>query len=52
MTKAQLALKAIEKYLEDLQDVAEAESILEAMERGEVETISLEDLERELGLER
>jgi RHH-type rel operon transcriptional repressor/antitoxin RelB len=50
-TKALLALRAIEQYLEDLEDVADAEAVLEGIAKGEVKVVSFEEMERRLYLE-
>jgi len=43
--------EAIEQHLEDLEDIYLAERALEKLERGEMRTYSLEEVEKALGLE-
>ena len=43
--------EAIETHLEDLEDIYLAEQTLEAVRRGKQKTYSLDEVERELGLE-
>ena len=44
--------KALETYLDDLEDIYLAENTLERVRRGEEPTNSLDEVERELGLDR
>ncbi|OJF92981.1 type II toxin-antitoxin system RelB family antitoxin [Pararhizobium antarcticum] len=43
--------EAIEQHLEDLEDIYLAEQVLEKLARGEIQTYSLEEVERRLGLD-
>jgi RHH-type rel operon transcriptional repressor/antitoxin RelB len=43
--------QAIEKHLEDLEDIYMAEQVLEKLARGETRTYTLEEVERKLGLD-
>lgn len=47
----ELAHEALISYLEDCEDAREAEAVLGRIERGEESVISLEELERRLGLD-
>jgi len=49
-TKSFYAREAILEYLDDLEDIYLAETILEQVRRGEMVTHSLDAVERELGL--
>ena len=49
---ADIVHEALAAYLEDLEDAKTAEEILARLERGEEGTVSLEDLEKHLGLDR
>lgn len=42
--------EAIEEHLDDLEDIYEAEQVLERLRRGGERTYSMEEVERELGL--
>lgn len=42
--------EAVETHLEDLEDIYLAEQVLERIRRGEEETYTLDEVERELGL--
>ncbi len=44
--------KALEIYLDQLEDIYLAENTLERVKRGEEPTYSLDEVERELGLDR
>lgn len=44
--------KALEIYLNELEDIYLAENTLERVRRGEEPTYSLDEVERELGLDR
>jgi len=44
--------KALEIYLDELEDIYLAENTLERVRRGEEPTYSLDEVERELGLDR
>ena len=48
-TKTALARKAIEEYIEDLEDIAALEEALNDPDAGK--TVSLEQMRRELGLD-
>lgn len=50
-TKAYYVREAIEQKLEDIEDIYMAQQVLERIRAGEEEVISLEQMERELGLE-
>ena len=50
-TPGNVILAAIEGYLEDREDVRRAEEILRKIESGEMRTYTLEEVERELGLD-
>jgi predicted DNA-binding protein len=50
-TNIQLALQAVERYLEDLEDIKNAETVLEGINHGIINIISLEEMERRLGLD-
>ncbi|SDK72374.1 RHH-type transcriptional regulator, rel operon repressor / antitoxin RelB [Franzmannia pantelleriensis] len=50
-TKSFYAREAILEHLDDLEDIYLAEKTLEQVRLGEMETHSLDDVERELGLE-
>ena len=43
-----LALKAIERYLEDLEDYQDAVEVSTAIKAGRMKTYSLEEIEREM----
>lgn len=47
----EIAAKAVNSYIEDFEDGREAEAVLGRIERGEESVISLEELERRLGLD-
>ena len=49
-SKSALILQAIEKYLEDLEDISEAEQVLTKIEQGNIQILSLEEMERRLAL--
>jgi len=49
-TKSFYAREAILEKIEDLEDVYLAEQVLERVRRGEEQTYSLEEVERDLGL--
>ncbi|MGL5949491.1 MAG: type II toxin-antitoxin system RelB family antitoxin [Aeromonas sp.] len=49
-TKSFYAREAILKHLEDMEDFYLAESTAERVRRGEEQTFSLDEVERELGL--
>lgn len=51
-TKTFYAREAILTHLEDLEDYYLAERIMEKVRKGEERLFSLDDVERELGLER
>jgi RHH-type rel operon transcriptional repressor/antitoxin RelB len=46
-----LILAAIEGYLEDREDIRRAEEVLEDVRSGKMRTYTLEEVERELGLD-
>ena len=50
-TPSNVILAAIEGYLEDREDIRRAEEILRKIETGEMRTYTLEEVERELGLD-
>lgn len=50
-TKTFYAREAILRYLEDLEDVCDAERILERIRSGEEKTIPLEDVLKRYGME-
>lgn len=50
-TPSNVILAAIEGYLEDREDIRRAEEILRKIESGEMRTYTLEEVERELGLD-
>ena len=50
-TPGNVILAAIEGYLEDREDVRRAGEILRKIESGEMRTYTLEEVERELGLD-
>lgn len=50
-TPSNVILAAIEGYLEDREDVRRAEEILDKIHSGKMRTYTLEEVERELGLE-
>ena len=50
-SRAHLMREALEMYLEDLEDVAEARQAHARVMRGEARTIPLEEVEKALGLE-
>ena len=43
--------RAVDVYLEDREDAAAAAAVLERIERGEEATVSLDEVERRLGLD-
>lgn len=51
-TKTYYAREAIVEFLDDLEDIYLAQSRLEALRAGRSRAMSLEDVERELGLDR
>ena len=50
-TPSDVILAAIEGYLEDREDISRAEEILEEIRSGKMRTYTLEEVERELGLD-
>lgn len=50
-TPDEMILAAIKEHLEDIEDIQAAERVLEARERGDSETYSLEEVRRKLGLD-
>jgi len=50
-SKDALISQALESYLEDLEDVADAEAILDRVYSGEEELISADELVKSLGLD-
>lgn len=50
-TPSNVILTAIENYLEDRDDVRRAEEILDKIHSGKMRTYTLEEVERELGLD-
>ena len=50
-TKTYYAREAIERYLEELEDVYQAEAVLERVRTGEERTFSLDELEQRRALE-
>ena len=50
-TKSFYAREAILEHLDDLEDIYLAEKTLEQVRLGEMDTYSLDDVERDLGLE-
>lgn len=50
-TKTYYAREAIVKFLDDLEDIFLAESRLEALRAAPSQAVSLEDVERDLGLD-
>lgn len=50
-TKTYYAREAIKEFLDDLEDIYLAESRLEALRAGRSRATSLEDVERDLGLD-
>ena len=44
--------KALEIYIDELEDIYLAETILERVRRGEEPTYTLDEVEREIGLDR
>lgn len=49
-TKTFYVRQAVERYLDDLEDIYLADQVMERLERGEEKRHLLEDVERELGL--
>lgn len=50
-TKAFYIREAIERHLEDMEDIAAAEETLERLARGESRTYSLSEVKKDLGLD-
>ena len=50
-TKSYYVREAIERYLEDLEDVYQAEAVLERVRMGKESTLTLDELEQRRGLE-
>jgi RHH-type transcriptional regulator, rel operon repressor / antitoxin RelB len=50
-TPSNVVLAAIEGYLEDREDVRRADEILDQIHSGKMRTYTLEEVERELGLD-
>jgi RHH-type rel operon transcriptional repressor/antitoxin RelB len=50
-TKTYYAREAIERYLEDMEDVYQAEAVLERVRQGKEGTYTLDELERRRALE-
>lgn len=50
-SKADYIAEAVAEYLEDLEDMSLAEQTLERIRQGEEKTYSLEEVEREFGLD-
>ena len=50
-TPGNVILAAIEGFLEDREDVRRAEEIMKKVQSGEMRTYTLEEVERELGLD-
>jgi predicted DNA-binding protein len=51
ITKSALAQRAIENYLEDIEDITEAKKVLADIQHGKVQVMSLAELGHRLGLD-
>ncbi|MDR2668410.1 MAG: hypothetical protein LBC14_00480 [Desulfovibrio sp.] len=51
ITNIQLALEAVERYLEDMEDIENAKIVLDGINNGTINIISLEEMEHRLGMD-